>query len=380
MPTDSSAITSRPLPRTACGTWALHEAGTRPGSHEYDTLDALSRRLARLLGRPYLGARDSAQGLPPGPAYLVPERTLTRARALSLGVLEAGDLFGGVVPSPVFATKLISHPLEATDAVAPHDFPHDVGARVHAAVLPGLSVFSAGDARRAYRRLRDQGPLRLKLARGIGGRGQVLLEHADDLDAALDGLPDDELPRHGASIELHLFEPRTFSVGWAVCGQHRISYVGSQRTVANARGEDVYGGSDLLVARGGFARLEATGLEPPLRDGLHRAREFHAAVSWCAPGFFASRCNYDVIHGRDQSGRTWTGVLEQSWRIGGASPAEIAALHAFADDGRLDLVHASSHEVHGPCIPPAGADVHYHGTDPAWGEMTKYSMLSRHGH
>lgn len=87
-----------------------------------------------------------------------------------------------------------------------------------------------------------------------------------------------------------------------------------------------------------------------------------------------------MIDGRDRDGRRRSGVLEQSWRIGGASPAEIAALRAFADDPSLDVVHASSHEAHGPCTVPAGADVHYHGVDPEWGRMTKYSTVARHGH
>ena len=42
------------------------------------------------------------------------------------------------------------------------------------------------------------------------------------------------------------------------------------------------------------------------------------------PGLFASRCNYDVVTGADGVGKHHSGVLEQSWRAGGASGAEIA--------------------------------------------------------
>ena len=45
--------------------------------------------------------------------------------------------------------------------------------------------------------------------------------------------------------------------------------------------------------------------------------------------FFASRRNYDVVAGLDARGQRRCGVLEQSWRVGGASPAELVALAAF---------------------------------------------------
>lgn len=43
-----------------------------------------------------------------------------------------------------------------------------------------------------------------------------------------------------------------------------------------------------------------------------------AAALDCFPGFFASRRNYHIGQGRDAKGRFKSGVLEQSWRIGGA--------------------------------------------------------------
>jgi len=47
-------------------------------------------------------------------------------------------------------------------------------------------------------------------------------------------------------------------------------------------------------------------------------------------GFTASRRNYDVGQGVGADGRPRSGVLESSWRMGGASSAELAALTAFA--------------------------------------------------
>jgi hypothetical protein len=96
---------------------------------------------------------------------------------------------------------------------------------------------------------------------------------------------------------------------------------------------------------------------------------------------YASRCNYDVAQGHDALGRPMTGVLEQSWRLGGASGAEIAALEAMLDDAMLDIVHASTVEVYGPLfVPPEGAKVYYAGVDPVVGPITKYTEVHTHVH
>ena len=95
---------------------------------------------------------------------------------------------------------------------------------------------------------------------------------------------------------------------------------------------------------------------------------------------FASRCNYDVAEGCDASGRQYIGVLEQSWRIGGASGAEVAALQALKDDPTLQTVCASTTEVHGPGVAvPEGAILYFSGVDDHLGPITKYAELHRHG-
>jgi hypothetical protein len=93
-------------------------------------------------------------------------------------------------------------------------------------------------------------------------------------------------------------------------------------------------------------------------------------------GVIASRRNYDVGQGVDAVGRWRSGVFEASWRVGGATPAEIAALHAFAHDPSLDVVHASSIEAYGAdARPPDGAAVHFHGVDREAGPLVRYSTV-----
>ena len=76
-------------------------------------------RLAEALGWRYGGAFDPQRRPPPGGCYLVPDETLTCAQARHLGIRDEDDLFGGVVPHPFVASKVITHPLPGADAAAP---------------------------------------------------------------------------------------------------------------------------------------------------------------------------------------------------------------------------------------------------------------------
>ena len=69
------------------------------------------------------------------------------------------------------------------------------------------------------------------------------------------------------------------------------------------------------------------------------------------------------------------GGLQQPWRNGGATPAEVSALAAFAADPKLHRVRASSHEVYDLIDPPSGAEVYFCAIDPAVGALTKYSLV-----
>ena len=73
--------------------------------------------------------------------------------------------------------------------------------------------------------------------------------------------------------------------------------------------------------------------------------------------------------------RMRSGVLEQSWRIGGASGAEVMALEAFRRDRRRMHIRCATVEVYdseGPV--PDGAFVYYRGVDANAGPLTKYAV------
>jgi hypothetical protein len=159
------------------------------------------------------------------------------------------------------------------------------------------------------------------------------------------------------------------------------TYRGTQRLTPDNAGEAVYGGSDLLVARGGFGALAALGPPEEARRAVEQARVYDAAAADCFAGMFASRRNYDVARGLDAEGRWRSGVLEQSWRIGGASGAEVAALEAFRADPALRAVRAATVELYGPDVPPppAHATVYFRAVDEKDGPMTKYAVAEPHG-
>ena len=190
-----------------------------------------------------------------------------------------------------------------------------------------------------------------------------------------------ELWSYGLVLEENLTDVTTYSVGQVRVAELVATYYGTQRLTPDNSGAAVYGGSDLVIVRGDFEAL--LGLDPPeeARLAVAQARVYDAAATEFFPGLFASRRNYDVAQGLDSSGRRRSGVLEQSWRIGGASSAEIAALEAFRAEPALHAVRASSIEVYGESeAPPPHASVYFRGMDEQVGPITKYALVEPHGH
>jgi hypothetical protein len=349
-------------------------------SHERITRAAIAQQLAGLKGYGFAGDYDPASR--PGRAlYLVPSCTVLGLEAAEeLGIHSDGDLFGGVVPHPFVATKAITHPLVRPGARAPSGWSNAFGEEVREAVLAGFTAFSAEDARQAGLTLLTQGPVRIKAVRATGGRGQVVVHDADDLDRTLRAVDQAELAEHGLVLEEDLAEVTTFSVGQMRVADLVASYYGTQRLTPDNAGAMVYGGSDLIVVRGNFDALAAQDLPEDVQLAISQARVYDAAATRHFPGLLASRRNYDIARGRNSQGEWRSGVLEQSWRIGGASSAEIAALQAFRADPELTMVRAASVEVYGgAATPPPHATVYFQGEDERDGLMIKYALVEPYG-
>ena len=343
--------------------------------HERVSLVEFARRLAALRGYDAGGIYQPSK-LYRGHLYFVPSSTLINDEAASLGIRGPDDLFGGVVPHAFVATKAISHPLVAPDAAALPGWNPAFAAQVGDAVLDGYTVFNHGDARRAGRRLLARGPLRIKPVLATGGRGQSVARDSGQLQRLLDAIDPNELISHGLVLEQDLNDVRTFSVGQVRVADLTASYFGVQRLTRNNRGDEVFGGSDLSVVRGEFDELLGLGPAPEMLCALEQARRYDSAVRACFAGFFASRINYDVALGRDAAGSPRSGVLEQSWRVGGATGPELAALEVFRRQPGCKRVRVAGYEVFGDSPrPPTHAIVHFRGTDPQVGRLTKYTVI-----
>jgi hypothetical protein len=343
--------------------------------HERITQAEFARRLAALKDYEVGGLYDPARHYP-GHVYFVPSNTLTPRDAATLGIRGPHDLFGGVVPHAFVATKAISHPLVEPDATALPGWNPAFATQVGDALLGGYSVFNHDDARRAGLRLLADGPVRIKPVRATGGHGQSVARDAAELQGLLDAIDPSEVVAHGLVLEENLDDVRTFSIGQVVVGDLTASYFGVQRLTTSNRGAEIYGGSDLTVVRGDFDALVAQGVSPEIGCAIEQARRYHGAVIACYAGFFASRSNYDVAVGQGAAGRSRSGVLEQSWRLGGATGAELAALEVFRSDPTRNRVRASCFEIFGDSPPPPShATVYYRGNDPRAGRLTKYTVV-----
>lgn len=334
----------------------------------------LAKKLATLKGCVFAGEYDPSRSYP-GPLYFVPSDTLPRPTAAALGIHTEQDLFGGVVPHSFVATKVITHPLIEPNAAAPLGWSHEFGSRVRAAVLSGFSSFTREDALRAGARLLEHGPARTKPARATAGRDQTVISGAAELEAVLDATDPVELSTHGLVIEENLTEVATHSVGQVRVAEFIATYYGIQRLTTDNRGEVVYGGSDLIVARGDFESLLGLRLPEDAHLAVSQARVYDGAAFELFPGLFVSRRNYDLAKGLDSRGRQRSGVLEQSWRMGGASAAEVAALEAFRAEPALHAVRASTFEAYGESEPLPDAIVSFHGIDERIGPVTRYAIV-----
>lgn len=349
-------------------------------SHDAVTQNMLAEKLAGIRGEEFGGAFDPASPYD-RPLYFVPNDTLVETRfARGLGIHSEHDLFGGVVPHAFVATKIITHALPPSATCIPAGWSAEFCHRVRDVVLPGHSAFSRRDALDAGMKLLERGPIRLKKPSGIGGLGQSVVCRKEALEQELEQLDAQELSRIGLVLERNLKQPETRSIGQVKVGKLLATYCGTQRLTTDNHGGQVYGGSDLIIVRGDFDELLRLPLGQQVQVAISQARTYHAAAMACYPDMFASRCNYDIAQGVDEEGRWYSGVLEQSWRIGGASGAEVAALEAFRDDPSLPVVRASTTEVYGahPAL-PAGAVLYFQGNDDKAGPITKYARLENYG-
>lgn len=348
--------------------------------HEAATHADLARKLAALQGLEF-GGDYQPDDRYSRPLYFVPSDTLLNSESEALGIGDCHQLFGGVVPFSFVATKAITHGLANAASPAPLGWSPVLSERLRNQVLPGYSAFSVADLKSAATELFRLGRIRIKLPDGIGGSGQFVASSMDELLVLVEKIDQEKLVQQGIVAETNLNEVVTHSVGQCVVGDILISYCGKQRTTTSNHGKEVYGGSDLIIVRGDFDNLVKLDLDDSTRTAITQACMYHRAALSSYPDIVVSRANYDVAQGVDDSGQWRSGVLEQSWRIGGASGAEVVAFEAFDANPSLEVVCASTVEQYGPpSVLPGGAYVYYQGIDDKVGPLTKYALIEDYAH
>ncbi len=351
---------------------------THTPDHERAVYRMLSEGFAQLLGCEVVDLTRPPQAGDPY-YYMLTQPLVDLAQLTALGIDSETDFFGGAVARPFMATKAISHPLPPGAPSKP-DWPEAFARQASAALLKGYTVFDKASAQRAAHALLQEGPVRLKPVRACAGRGQVVFSSTEELMPLLSALDDEEIATWGLVLEQNLSNVETFSVGQVRVAGLVCSYYGTQQLTQDHQGVEVYGGSDLIFVRGGFASLLLETLPDSVRLAIEQAMAYDQAAERHLPGFIASRRNYDIARGTNPQGRICSGVLEQSWRMGGASSAELLALQAFDADPMLARVRASTHEVFGTPALPDDATLFYQGNDSELGQLTKYARLRHIGH
>ena len=336
--------------------------------------------LAAIKGCPFAGVYDPSHA-PSGRLYFVPSDTLVGVDAAQqLGIDSEQDLYGGVVPFPSWRrrrsrtrwlTSMHSRPQVGRS--------NSLGACSTWCCPASPHSRCATPARRVRRCCAKAACVSRKRAASAGS-GNRWSPACSNSKPQFTRATDDDW-RNGLVLERNLSDVTTLSVGLVRVDDLLASYIGRQRLTRNNHGDEVYGGSTLTVVRGDFDALLEFAASPQIRTAVLQARAYHDAALQSFTGLFASRCNYDVAQGFDDAKQWRSGVLEQSWRVGGASCAEVAALQAFRADASLDVVRASTTEIYGPDpdVPP-GARVYYSAVDEHAGMITKYSRLEPHGH
>jgi Protein of unknown function (DUF3182) len=344
-------------------------------THEIVAHQAIAEDIATLLGARFGGMYDATLHTGAG-LYFIPSDTLFgRAQHRALGIESVGDFLGGVVDQPFMATKAISHPLLDHATAQPEGWSEQFCQRAGEAVLEGFTVFNQADALRAGNLLLVHGPVRIKPVLATAGRGQIVATRESELTEAIALQNPDDVATWGLVVEEDLQDVVTYSVGQILIAGMIASYYGTQSLTQDNNGETVYGGSQLRLVRGDYPELLKLGLEMPIRRAIGQAMAYENAAITCFPEFLASRRNYDIAQGKNTRGQQCSGVLEQSWRIGGATAAEVEALMAFAADRSLHRIQCSTHEIYGETTLPTDAKVLYTGDDPDVGFISKFTRV-----
>lgn len=340
--------------------------------HNVASVEALATRLSALTGRqllPTLQSFDENDG-----TFFVPTFALVRQNGDP--EMNVERFYGGIVHHGFMTTKLVTHPHWHEDDNLPEGWAGSFAACLQDCVLSGFSVFSHRHALEAASTLLKTHKVRFKNPYASGGKDQTVIETVRSLDGFLGSVSDDDIAK-GLVVEEDVENSTTYSVGQVQIENRIASYLGRQYTSHDRDGNEVYAGSRLRMVRGGWDALLHQLQSPVARRIVENARRYDEAARQHL-GLVASRRNYDVLVGPITENGVRCGVLEQSWRVGGASPAEVLAMEKLAQDETVTAVQAVLRENYDQ-TPTLREDdfVVYVGDDDFGRPLHKYARIEK---
>ncbi|WP_374788811.1 DUF3182 family protein [Brucella oryzae] len=340
--------------------------------HGVASVEALATRLSSLTGRqllPTLQSFDESDG-----TFFVPTFALVRQNGHPEMHIES--FYGGIVHHSFMTTKLVTHPHWHDDDNLPEGWAGNFAACLENCVLSGFSVFSRRHALDAASALLKKHKIRFKKPYASGGKDQTVIETVRSLDGFLETVSDGDIA-NGLVVEEDVENSTTYSVGQVQIENHIGSYLGRQYTSQDNDGNAVYAGTRLRMVRGSWDALLNQLQSPVAHRIVENARRYDEAARQHL-GLVASRRNYDVLVGPITENGVRCGVLEQSWRVGGASPAEVLALEKLAQDETVTAVQAVVRESYDP--PPTFREddfIVYVGDDDFGRPLHKYARIEK---
>ncbi|GCE51167.1 uncharacterized protein DUF3182 [Thermosporothrix hazakensis] len=334
-------------------------------------------------GGEYQGEHTAAE-----PPFFFPHDILLMSlkTAADMGIRSSDDFYGGLVPEPFLATKVIMHPLVSAHAQRPRGWSDQFAESRREAVPVGFAAFSKEDAREAGRLLlAEAGAVRAKDPTRASGRGQTVIRSLAELEALLARLDDEKLACNGYIFERNLLQARTLCVGMSRINGDIISYYGKQRQIEDKETQEVeYGGTDLVAVRGEYEELaRLLPFDEYLQQAIKQVAAFHRALSLYEE-IVVSRMNVDVVQGYDEKSGQWFSILtDPSFRAGGAP--DLVALAELRKHQHVRKVVVSGYNTYyqeneEPPVIPTGATIHFHGKDEAFlpeKYMLIYSKVER---
>ena len=275
--------------------------------------------------------------------FYVPAKTLPISIAENLGIVTSEDLYGGVVEHAIFATKSVLHPTLYSNSPAPGIYPRNFASVLteRNLVLPGYTTFDSSqqEAFQIFNLLREQGfVVRLKEPDQSDGDGQAVISDTQYLRNLLDRYPGEVIFQKGLILETNVQNGKTVSIGQTSITGKDYTHIAFQKDIRQ-NGRTIYGGATMMIFKGNLENLiQNYAFDPDVTIALKQSYQIHQAYGELDPKL--SRASYDVLQGFDSKGNFLSGVTDQTFRLGGSSPAEVLAIEYLNNKPDINFVDA----------------------------------------